>query len=207
MGQVPETKAKYYGSLAMGTRCNNCPSRGCSMCPMFGVGQNPVYQKRVAAREEKKARSGAAAAARREEENQRKMDTIYGSAGLDGEEGGASPFDDEAFDAIFGGGYAAPSEEYESAAAGARSSGGRRKQPSAAMVPGDAESQAKERFREVLEDDDATMEGLDPYAVLGVKKRASAKEIKRAFRRLALRWHPDRCAGLPTRHLPHMAPS
>ena len=29
-----------------GLRCNNCPSRGCKNCPMFGVGQNPVYEKR-----------------------------------------------------------------------------------------------------------------------------------------------------------------
>ena len=41
------------------------------------------------------------------------------------------------------------------------------------------------------------MENLDPYAVLGVTKDASLKDIKRAFRRLAMKWHPDRCAGLP----------
>ncbi|HRL75587.1 MAG TPA: DnaJ C-terminal domain-containing protein [Candidatus Accumulibacter phosphatis] len=32
----------------------------------------------------------------------------------------------------------------------------------------------------------------DPFAVLGVAREASREEIKRAFRRLAMRWHPDR---------------
>lgn len=32
----------------------------------------------------------------------------------------------------------------------------------------------------------------DPYSVLGVKRDASADEIKRAFRKLAKIWHPDR---------------
>jgi len=32
----------------------------------------------------------------------------------------------------------------------------------------------------------------DPYKVLGVEKDATAKEIKRAFRKLALKYHPDR---------------
>ena len=40
-------------------------------------------------------------------------------------------------------------------------------------------------------------ENLDPYAALGVKRSASLKEIKRAFRRAAMRWHPDRNALLP----------
>lgn len=34
----------------------------------------------------------------------------------------------------------------------------------------------------------------DPYAVLGVARDASADELKRAYRREALRWHPDRAA-------------
>jgi len=37
----------------MGSRCNNCPGRGCANCPMFGVGKNPEFQKREAARKEK----------------------------------------------------------------------------------------------------------------------------------------------------------
>ncbi|KAL7541926.1 hypothetical protein ACHAWF_013147 [Thalassiosira exigua] len=41
----------------MGSRCNNCPSRGCKNCPMFGVGLNPEFQKREAKRKEKLARA------------------------------------------------------------------------------------------------------------------------------------------------------
>ena len=55
---IPETKATYYGAMDQGVRCNNCPSRGCEECPMFGVGKNPVYLKRKKEREAKKIASG-----------------------------------------------------------------------------------------------------------------------------------------------------
>lgn len=40
----------------MGSRCNNCPSRGCAKCPMYGVGKNPAFEKREKEREERAAR-------------------------------------------------------------------------------------------------------------------------------------------------------
>mmetsp|Transcript_21021 Transcript_21021/g.53806 ORF Transcript_21021/g.53806 Transcript_21021/m.53806 type:complete len:378 (+) Transcript_21021:194-1327(+) len=65
---LPETKAKYYNSMAMGVRCNNCPSRGCKECPMFGVGENPMYLQRVEERRLKREASGEAAAERADQE-------------------------------------------------------------------------------------------------------------------------------------------
>lgn len=32
----------------------------------------------------------------------------------------------------------------------------------------------------------------DPYRVLGISRSASETEIKRAYRSLALKWHPDK---------------
>jgi len=34
--------------------------------------------------------------------------------------------------------------------------------------------------------------GDDPYKILGVSKRANAKEIKKAYRKLSLQYHPDK---------------
>ena len=37
----------------------------------------------------------------------------------------------------------------------------------------------------------------DYYGTLGVPPEATADEVRRAYRRLALEWHPDRRGGDP----------
>ena len=55
----------------MGSRCNNCPSRGCRTCPMFGVGKNPEYERKE---KERKARIERARLQRMREEENKKAD-------------------------------------------------------------------------------------------------------------------------------------
>ena len=40
----------------MQARCNNCPSRGCADCPMYGVGKNPYFEKKEKQRKERIAK-------------------------------------------------------------------------------------------------------------------------------------------------------
>ncbi|KAK6911817.1 DnaJ domain [Dillenia turbinata] len=42
-------------------------------------------------------------------------------------------------------------------------------------------------------DDDK--KNVDFYAVLGLKKECTASELRNAYKKLALRWHPDRCSA------------
>ena len=61
MNSLPPTKAKLFnGKAGSLTCCNNCPSKGCKECPMYGVGLNPIYLERQAAREAKREASGEA---------------------------------------------------------------------------------------------------------------------------------------------------
>ena len=55
----------------MKARCNNCPSRGCKTCPMFGVGKNPEYERKE---KERKAKIERARLQRLREEENKKAD-------------------------------------------------------------------------------------------------------------------------------------
>ncbi len=48
------TPQEISGNMA--ARCNNCPSRGCADCPMYGVGKNPYFEKREKDRKERMAK-------------------------------------------------------------------------------------------------------------------------------------------------------
>lgn len=72
---ITDSKATFFDSGSM--RCNNCPGRGCKECPMFGVGKNPVYLERQAAREERRRLSGQAQAAEEEQRREALIDNLF----------------------------------------------------------------------------------------------------------------------------------
>jgi hypothetical protein len=84
----PETSAKYYNNAKMGTRCNNCPSKGCKKCPMYGVGENPAYMARLERLNARREASGEAQAEAEQRERAALVDTLMGAdfAPVDGQE-------------------------------------------------------------------------------------------------------------------------
>ena len=55
------------------------------------------------------------------------------------------------------------------------------------------ESVLRAWFADTLSGSDEPAQPRTLYAVLGITRTASADDIKRAHRRLAMQWHPDRC--------------
>ena len=50
----------------------------------------------------------------------------------------------------------------------------------------------RKKKREIVKKPVEIMEGKDYYAVLGVPRNASADDIKKSYRKLAVRFHPDK---------------
>jgi len=81
---APPTKASFFDEG--GIRCNNCPSRGCKECPMFGVGRNPVYRERLEARNARREASGAAAAEAEDARRAEMIENLFDVEGASPEE-------------------------------------------------------------------------------------------------------------------------
>jgi hypothetical protein len=57
--EEPPSKSKASVMNRGGTRCNNCPGKGCYACPLYPVGEHPTYLANKAKREEKRAKRKA----------------------------------------------------------------------------------------------------------------------------------------------------
>jgi ferredoxin len=90
VGAGTPTKAKLGGS-GSNIMCNNCPTKGCRECPMYGVGLNPVYLERMKAQEEKRIKSGQAAREAAEAEAQLVIKDIMSGYDDDDESNDAEP--------------------------------------------------------------------------------------------------------------------
>ena len=78
MNALPPTEAKMgRGASNAPMCCNNCPSRGCKECPMYGVGLNPIYLQRLEEREAKRAQSGAAQQEDKDAERAAAIDALF----------------------------------------------------------------------------------------------------------------------------------
>lgn len=55
-------------------------------------------------------------------------------------------------------------------------------------------SQWRQEFFRTISPDEAMqiLQSEDPYEILGVPRRASNDDIKKAYRKLMLKWHPDK---------------
>ena len=104
-------------SFQGGCRCNNCPSRGCKSCPMFGVGENPVYLERVAEREARAKARGTVARAEEQERRNSLIDQLFGVDGAGADSEGEGAVDGRVY-AIFDDEYTIDDDEANAAEAG-----------------------------------------------------------------------------------------
>mmetsp|Transcript_56974 Transcript_56974/g.130830 ORF Transcript_56974/g.130830 Transcript_56974/m.130830 type:complete len:299 (-) Transcript_56974:125-1021(-) len=97
-------------AFSSGVRCGNCPGRGCSECPMFGVGENPTYLQRKRRREKRRQASGRASVEREQARREALIDELF-SGGADGDtsaQAAEAESDGALFEALFSEEYGLP---------------------------------------------------------------------------------------------------